>query len=567
MLKIGRVLIVLLALTVAASAWGIDIQNLWPAPGADNLAGLYTSTPLDHGQFSVAYLFNYAANPLEITFQDDEDVQVVHRMMAHQMSAAVGLFGRVTVGVGGTYNFLFGDGLGTDRAIEGLSPDDPSDEKINEGAVGDLHAAVKVAILANRPGSVGLALVPIASFPTGDAELYSGADAIDAGLMIVLDKRLGIVNLVANGGFLYKGKTDDLDPDAEARGGLGVVVSPWRFIDGFLEIQGARTDYHIEGIDAAFPVEGRAGVKFYTGVGIDFLAAAGMGFTSGIGSPSMRALLGVSFAYPRLDRGWETAPRPAPEETDRDGDRLTDAEEEKYGTNPRRKDTDRDELTDGEEVLDFGTDPNSADTDGDGIEDGREALGLGTDPALADTDGDGIEDNREITETGTDPRNADSDNDGVPDGVDGSPLEAENVNGFQDEDGIPEITLSETESGVTLFDTGLFVPEPVTFAEGSHKDITKGSLPMLRDILILMQQYTDLKILIVGHTDEKEEAAFKDKNLSLTRAQTVQSFFLRSGIASDRIQVSGVADLFPLDTSGTQEGMRKNRRVEFRQAY
>lgn len=64
---------------------------------------------------------------------------------------------------------------------------------------------------------------------------------------------------------------------------------------------------------------------------------------------------------------------------DSDNDRLSDAEEAQYGTNPYDPDTDHDGLTDYEEVKVYHTNPLNPDTDGDGFKDGDEVKG-GFDP-------------------------------------------------------------------------------------------------------------------------------------------------------------------------------------------
>jgi hypothetical protein len=77
---------------------------------------------------------------------------------------------------------------------------------------------------------------------------------------------------------------------------------------------------------------------------------------------------------------------------DSDGDGLSDADEEKYGTDPDNPDTDGDGISDGDEVhgnacyiapkdtsICYTTNPKSKDTDGDGIDDNVE-LKNGTDP-------------------------------------------------------------------------------------------------------------------------------------------------------------------------------------------
>jgi len=65
---------------------------------------------------------------------------------------------------------------------------------------------------------------------------------------------------------------------------------------------------------------------------------------------------------------------------DSDGDRLTDNDERKRGTDPHDPDSDLDGLGDGAEVLDHGTNPLKRDTDGGGVADGHEVIEDGTDP-------------------------------------------------------------------------------------------------------------------------------------------------------------------------------------------
>ncbi|MFH0952008.1 MAG: hypothetical protein V1838_02340 [Patescibacteria group bacterium] len=57
---------------------------------------------------------------------------------------------------------------------------------------------------------------------------------------------------------------------------------------------------------------------------------------------------------------------------DQDRDRLIDAEEAAFGTNPEVSDSDNDGLNDYDEVKIYKTDPLKADSDGDGHNDGDE---------------------------------------------------------------------------------------------------------------------------------------------------------------------------------------------------
>ncbi|MFC1640585.1 sortase domain-bontaining protein [Patescibacteria group bacterium] len=106
-------------------------------------------------------------------------------------------------------------------------------------------------------------------------------------------------------------------------------------------------------------------------------------------------------------------------DTDQDG--LTDLEEKNHNTDPRDPDTDGDGLSDGDEVKVYFSDPLRRDTDRDGYEDGEE-VEAGFDPTKrgarlnsADTDDDGLSYDDEIG-IGTDPNKRDSDGDGLNDG-------------------------------------------------------------------------------------------------------------------------------------------------------
>ena len=107
---------------------------------------------------------------------------------------------------------------------------------------------------------------------------------------------------------------------------------------------------------------------------------------------------------------------------DRDGDGLTNGDENVYGTDADDYDTDDDGVSDGDEVLIYFTDPLNPDTDGDGLSDGTEIFGEGTDPLLADTDGGGVDDGTEVLFDGTNPLDP-LDDGGVPVDTDGDGLD------------------------------------------------------------------------------------------------------------------------------------------------
>lgn len=92
---------------------------------------------------------------------------------------------------------------------------------------------------------------------------------------------------------------------------------------------------------------------------------------------------------------------------DPDGDRLSNRQEFRRRTNPRKHDTDGDRLGDRSELRRYRTNPRRRDTDRDGLWDRAEIKRHKTNPRKRDTDGDGFGDGREIR-AGTNPRDPSS---------------------------------------------------------------------------------------------------------------------------------------------------------------
>jgi hypothetical protein len=142
------------------------------------------------------------------------------------------------------------------------------------------------------------------------------------------------------------------------------------------------------------------------------IGGSGNGWTFVVDETNSEAILNVIY----------TPAAPQTEETDSDGDGLSDAQEIALGTDTANPDSDEDGLLDGAEVT-AGTDPTLSDSDGDGFGDNAEVAN-GTDPTdpasvppgepTVDTDGDMLTDAQE-TELGTNPELADSDGDGLSD--------------------------------------------------------------------------------------------------------------------------------------------------------
>ena len=92
--------------------------------------------------------------------------------------------------------------------------------------------------------------------------------------------------------------------------------------------------------------------------------------------------------------------------------------------------------------------------------------------------------------------------------------------------------------------------------------IKPESAPALAEIAEFLQSRPDLKILVVGHTDNQGTFEY-NVGLSSRRANSVARYLTEThGVDGGRMRAEGVGYLAPVATNDTPEGRAKNRRVE-----
>jgi outer membrane protein OmpA-like peptidoglycan-associated protein len=87
--------------------------------------------------------------------------------------------------------------------------------------------------------------------------------------------------------------------------------------------------------------------------------------------------------------------------------------------------------------------------------------------------------------------------------------------------------------------------------------------PAMRPVLDQFAQGLDpqMRVRIVGHTDSTGSDAINEP-LSIDRAEAVRSYIAGRGVASTRVEVSGVGSRQPVADNGSDAGRAQNRRVE-----
>jgi OmpA-OmpF porin, OOP family len=96
------------------------------------------------------------------------------------------------------------------------------------------------------------------------------------------------------------------------------------------------------------------------------------------------------------------------------------------------------------------------------------------------------------------------------------------------------------------------------------KDVLKEeSFPELDRIVALLVDKAGLEIEIAGHTDATGPEQY-NIGLSERRAKSVMKYLIGKGVGEARIKTVFFGESKPVDSNGTPDGRRRNRRVEFK---
>lgn len=117
--------------------------------------------------------------------------------------------------------------------------------------------------------------------------------------------------------------------------------------------------------------------------------------------------------------------------------------------------------------------------------------------------------------------------------------------------------LTETEIQSLL---GMPVSRTVYFDFASF-EIKQSSRELLNFLIEKLKDNDDYNIELIGHTDNEGSDEF-NLELSRRRAQEIEKYIVEAGIRASRISTKGVGKTRLLYTSGTEEEIAKNRRVE-----
>jgi chemotaxis protein MotB len=117
-----------------------------------------------------------------------------------------------------------------------------------------------------------------------------------------------------------------------------------------------------------------------------------------------------------------------------------------------------------------------------------------------------------------------------------------------------------------------FVFQSEVFFDSGSADIGpdgRDQLDVLATTLILLlpeiPKDIDWVLRVDGHTDDRPISSNQfpsNWELSTARAVAVVKYLATRGLPADRLAAAGFGEFRPIDTSGTEDGRRKNRRIE-----
>ena len=228
------------------------------------------------------------------------------------------------------------------------------------------------------------------------------------------------------------------------------------------------------------------------------------------------------------------------------------------------------------------------DTDGDGVSNFKDDCantpkGAKVDASgcASDSDGDGVIDYQdkcpqtpeglEVDETGC---ALDSDRDGVANYQDDCPdtpkqaeVDARGCALDTDNDGIPDYKdeCRKTPQGAGVNQKGCWVVENLQFETGKA-EIRDRFQENLEEVVVILKNNPELEVEIRGYTDDRGPEGFNQR-LSERRAAAVKNYFLKQGISEERLSYKGLGEADPVASNDTEQGKRKNRRVEIKPIY
>jgi outer membrane protein OmpA-like peptidoglycan-associated protein len=367
------------------------------------------------------FWLHYALDPVIVVADGERVGAPVEHLLAADLVASMNVWAGLEFGVGVPITLWSADDLDAGQAA--VAPSAPGT------AFGDI--TLRVGYRLRLAEHTALALHVPVLLPTSGSD-----DPLGLGFgvrpTLALMQRIGLVELLFNLSYLFRGDADTLDysggQELGARFGARFsLTQTWR--SSILLDVGLVTGVRDFFAAPTTPAEGRAGFEHWFSENVALTIFVGGGLSPGVGAPDFRTGVGLGIGH---NPHWR--PRPNPTSDDSDGDGIVDA---------------RDRCPDDPE-------------DPDGYED---------DDGCPDDDNDG---------------------DGILDVDDGCPNAPETMNGISDDDGCPDLVRLE-DTLIATFEAVHFQTNSDVILPESHAMLNEigAILRTNPDMRIRIEGHTD----------------------------------------------------------------------------
>ena len=202
---------------------------------------------------------------------------------------------------------------------------------------------------------------------------------------------------------------------------------------------------------------------------------------------------------------------------------------------------------------------------------------------IIDSDKDGVPDNEDSCPQqaglsdnhGCPLSDIDADGDGIPNKIDDCPFIKGSVatHGCPDLDGdgvidsrdhCPTVKGTEANNGCPEKNASLTEESKMKMVKFNLNETAINGfeiIDILEPISDRMHSDTTMQLMITGHTDAEGDEQY-NMILSQNRADAVRDYFIRNGVAVNRIITSGYGESKPRNNNETEEGRSSNRRAE-----
>jgi hypothetical protein len=298
----GLLALLVVLLAGAARAQGLDLQQYKPAPGSEDVLGVYSPQVARHLGLSAGLSVSYARNPLVLRNVSDEGFaqSIVSDQLTVDVLASISLFNHFELGLALPITGQWGPAPGN---LAVFIP-----ENATGTGVGDLRLVPKAVLPVS--GGLSLGLAAVLSLPTAGGQSFRGNGVVGVQpTLLVQWARNDQLKLLANVGGRFQPDRQVALLDLRVGNELTYAVGAhWAPAGSGLFVQAS-----VEGASAlngqktgSLPLELLAAVGYSLPGGMAVRVGGGPGLTSGYGTPNFRLFASFTWeSQPSVGQGAE----------------------------------------------------------------------------------------------------------------------------------------------------------------------------------------------------------------------------------------------------------------------